>query len=62
MHEYLMEVQHYFLGSQRFQVNAEDKIEATKKGVEYANRTFGRDNCIPGTVKDIRKLKPSFGV
>ena len=61
MHEYLMEVQHYFLGKQRFQVNADNKIAAVEKGIEYANRVFGRDNYISGTVKAIRKLKPSFG-
>ena len=61
MHEYLLSVQHFFLGEYRFQVVAENKVDAIIKGTEYVNRVLGKDNCFPDTVKVIKKLKPSFG-
>lgn len=59
MHEYLMEVTHYFLGRQRFQVVAENKADAIEKGTEYIKK-FGKDNYYMDSVKVVKKLKPSF--
>ena len=60
MHEYLMEYEGYF-GHGRFQVTAENREEALKIGNKYLDESHNRDNIIPGTLKAIRKLKPSFG-
>lgn len=58
-HEYLMSVQCYFGGEKRFQVTAFNREAA----IEKAKRTqfYRDDNTIPGTLKCVRKLKPSFG-
>lgn len=60
MHEYLMEVGHYFRGTVRFQVCALNKADAIVRGNEYV-RLLHDDNYIKGTVKCVKKLKPSFG-
>lgn len=60
MHEYLMEVGHYFLGSVRFQVVANDRAEAMEKGAEYV-KNLHNDNYIKDHIKVVKKLKPSFG-
>lgn len=58
-HEYLMSIQRYFGGEERFQVTATSK----EKAVEKAKGTpfYRSDNTISGTLKCVRKLKPSFG-
>ena len=61
MHEYLMEVTHFFQGVCRFQVIASDKTAAIEKGTEYIKQRYGKDNCYMNTIKVVRKLKPSFG-
>lgn len=58
-HEYLMSIQCYFGGEERFQVTATSKTEA----VEKAKKTpfYRSDNTMSSTLKCVRKLKPSFG-
>lgn len=58
-HEYLMSIQRYFGGEERFMVTATCKAEA----VEKAKKTpfYRSDNTISGTLVCVRKLKPSFG-
>lgn len=58
-HEYLMSVQRYFGGENRFQVTATSKAEAIEKAKKtpfYCNGEVHQ--C---TLKCVRKLKPSFG-
>lgn len=59
MNEYLFEYQLY-VGDRavRYQVVAENEYEAEDMVV---NALAGETNMIPGTLKLIRKLKPSFG-
>lgn len=59
MNEYLFEYQPY-VGDRaiRYQVVAENKHDAEDMVV---NALAGETNMIPGTLKLIRKLKPSFG-
>ena len=61
MHDYLMEVDHYFNGPIRFQVTAENKNDAMVKGLKFLNRGANHYvNCISGSLRCVRKLKPSF--
>jgi len=59
MHEYLMEVGHYFYGTKRFMATAKNREEAIEVGSQYI-ASLHDDNYIKGTVKVVRKLKPSF--
>ena len=61
MHEYLMEYDRYFGHDRRFQVLATNREEAMRIGNERLNKMLDRDDIIPGTLRVIRKLKPSFG-
>lgn len=61
LHEYLIGVQKYFGGEQRLQVLASGKEEARIKGLQQAEKLFGKDNIIKDSIRVIRKLKPSFG-
>ena len=60
-HEYLIGVQKYFGGEQRLQVLASGKEEARIKGLQQAEKLFGKDNIIKDSIRVIKKLKPSFG-
>ena len=60
-HEYLMEVTRYFGGATRFQVEASNRDEAKIIGIKRADEMFGRDNIINGSIRVVKKLKPSFG-
>lgn len=58
-HEYLMGIQRYFCGEERFMVTATSKAEAIEKAKQtpfYRNGEVWRD-----TLRCVRKLKPSFG-
>lgn len=62
MHRYLMSVAKYFGGEFRFEVEAENKINAVQKGKEYLeSNPVVRSNVMKDTLVCIRKLKPSFG-
>ena len=60
MHEYLIEVGHYFRGKVRFQVEATNKMEALEKGKSYID-SLHDDNYIKDHISVVKKLKPSFG-
>ena len=55
-----MEAGHYFIGRYRFQVDAETRAEAVRKGKEYI-KSLHDCNIMGDTVVVVRKLKPSFG-
>ena len=58
MHRYLMSVQKYFGGEFRFEVEAEDKIDAKEKGRLYLeSNVIIRSNVMTDTITCIRKLK-----
>ena len=59
MHEYLMSIERYFGGEERFQVTAKNKTDAIEKAKETSY--YRSDNTISSSLKCIRKLKPSFG-
>ena len=59
MHEYLMEIDYYFIGARRFQVTALNKADAMERAKEapiYKDR-----EAIKSSLRVVRKLKPSFG-
>ena len=60
MHEYLMEVEQFFGGKYRFQVNASNREEAMENGRKHSKERHN-DNFIKDTLKVVKKLKPSFG-
>ena len=60
MHEFLMEYQTYFGRGPRFQVVAKDRAEALELGEKYIKETLHEHNAINGSLKVVRKLKPSF--
>ena len=60
MHEYLMEVEQFFGGKYRFQVNASSREEAMENGRKHIKERHN-DNFIKDTLKVVKKLKPSFG-
>lgn len=57
MHKYLMSIERYFGGEERFQVTAENKADAIEKAKETSY--YRSDNTISSSLKCIRKLKPS---
>lgn len=59
MHKYLMEVLHYFLGYERFTVEAENKEDAVKKGKQYVLTSAKHhwDNYDLNDVRCVKKLK-----
>lgn len=61
MHRYLMSVPKYFGGEFRFEVEAEDKIQAKEKAREYLENSPYRSNFMKDHIECVRKLKPSFG-
>ncbi len=60
--EYLMEIEQFFGGKFRFQVNAIDSIDAIKTARLYIDRQPGerKDNYIMDSLRVVRKLEPSF--
>lgn len=58
-HEYLMSIERYFGGEERFQVSADNKAEAVERAKDTS--FYRSDNTISSSLKCIRKLKPSFG-
>lgn len=59
MHEYLMEIDHYFGSPKRFQVVADTKEEAIEKAKETS--FYKNDDClIKSSLRVVKKLKPSF--
>ena len=61
MNEFLMEYQTYFGRGPRFQVLANDEAEALKLGEKYIEETIHGYSVIGGSLKVVRKLRPSFG-
>lgn len=60
MHEYLIEVGHYFFGTVRFQVEGHDRSEALENARKRVEKLHD-DNYIKDYIKVVKKLKPSFG-
>lgn len=61
MHEYLLEVDKWFFGTYCFQVVAESKADALKKGRAHIRDSVDIGYMHMNTLRVIRKLKPSFG-
>lgn len=64
MHEYLMEVRHFFLGYERFTIKAENKPEALEKAKKYVlqePRFSWGGNYDTNDVRLVMKLKPKKG-
>lgn len=59
MHKYLMEVDEYFGGCKRFEIEAESKADAIEKGKEYmkTNSNFCGDKYKKNTLRCIKKIK-----
>ena len=59
MHEYLMEVRHYFSGYEPFKIEAEDKANALAKAREYVDKNphYWGGNYDKRTIRCVKKLK-----
>ena len=59
MHKYLMEVDEYFGGCERFEVEAESKDDAMEKGKEYMekNPNFWGGKYNKNTLRCLKKIK-----
>lgn len=59
MHKYLMEVDQFFGGCSRFEVEAESKTEAMEKAKEYmrTNPNFWGGNHKQDTLRCLKKIK-----
>lgn len=59
MNKYLMSVTGFFAGDVHFEIMAENKEEAVKKGLEYvrSNHKYGGGNFKYDSVKVVKKMK-----
>ena len=59
MNNYLMAVTGFFTGDVQFVINAENKADAVKKGLEYvrSNPKYGGGNFKRNSVRVVKKLR-----